>query len=100
MNNKHLLQPLSDLCQSNHRLGLDNAHLCAYTVIVKRLEFVKLLESDGWSFSRQGKFHDIYRKGDKQESVPRHKEINDNLVKAILSRNNIQKRKTRIKELK
>jgi mRNA interferase HicA len=60
-----------------------------------------LLESDGWSFSRHGNNHDIYRKGDKQEAVPRHKEINEILARAILSRNNIQKKeKMRIKELK
>lgn len=62
---------------------------------------VKLLESTGWSFSRHGKQHDIYRKGEKQESIPRHNEINETLAKVILSRNNIQKKeKTKIKELK
>ncbi len=68
---------------------------------MKRLELVKMLESDGWSFSRHGKLHDIYRKGNKQESIPRHQEINEILAKAILSRNSIQKKnKTKNKELK
>ena len=86
------MSPHSDVCQANHKLGLDNAHKYAYNDVVKRRELIKILESDGWYFSRHGKLHDIYRKGDRQEAIPRHTEINENLAKAILSRNNILKK--------
>jgi mRNA interferase HicA len=56
---------------------------------VKRNVLIKKLEADGWYLSRHGKQHDIYRKGEKQESVPRHNEINEMLARAILGRNGL-----------
>jgi len=53
-----------------------------------------LLEENGWSFSRHGKKHDVYRNGSKQETIPRHNEIPEPLVKAILSRNGISQFKS------
>jgi mRNA interferase HicA len=57
---------------------------------VKRNVLIKKLEADGWYLSRHGKQHDIYRKGEKQESVPRHNEINEMLARAILGRNGLK----------
>lgn len=53
---------------------------------MKRKILIKKLESNGWIFVRHGKEHDIYRKGDKQETIPRHTEIAEPLAKAILTR--------------
>lgn len=51
---------------------------------MKRRELIKKLEDAGFIFYRHGANHDIYIKGDKIEEIPRHKEINENLAKAIL----------------
>lgn len=57
---------------------------------MKRRDFIKLLERNGWTFDRHGGNHDVYRKGDKEEPVPRHSEINENLAKAIIRRRNLK----------
>lgn len=53
---------------------------------MKQRELVKKLESDGFSFERHGSNHDIYVRGSEREEVPRHKEISEQLAKAILKR--------------
>ena len=57
---------------------------------MKRRDFIKLLERNGWTFDRHGGNHDVYRTGDKEEPVPRHSEINENLAKAIIRRRNLK----------
>ena len=52
--------------------------------LVKRKELIKLLESAGFVFERHGGKHDIYKRGNEKEYIPRHKEINELLAKAIL----------------
>lgn len=59
---------------------------------MKRKDFIKLLEQNGWYLAREGANHSIYTDGKKVESVPRHNEINENLVKAIVKRNNLNRR--------
>lgn len=57
---------------------------------MKRKDLIKLLEKNGWTFSRNGANHDIYIKGDQFESVPRHKEISERLAKAIIKRRDLK----------
>ena len=51
---------------------------------MKRKELIKLMESAGFVFERHGGKHDIYKRGNEEEYIPRHKEINELLAKAIL----------------
>ena len=51
---------------------------------MKRRDLIKLLEKNGWSFLRDGGRHDIYTNGKNSEPIPRHKEINEILAKAII----------------
>lgn len=53
---------------------------------MKQRELVKKLENAGFIFERHGGNHDIYRRGNEIEQVPRHKEINEKLAKAILKK--------------
>ena len=49
-----------------------------------RSELIKKLEAAGFEFSRHGGNHDVYVRGSDIEQIPRHKEINEMLAKAIL----------------
>ena len=49
---------------------------------MKQRDLVKKLESAGFEFVRHGGNHDIYQRGD--DEVPRHRELNERLAKAIL----------------
>ena len=51
---------------------------------MKQRELIKRLEAVGFVFERHGSNHDIYVRGDDEEQVPRHKDINEVLAKAIL----------------
>jgi mRNA interferase HicA len=51
---------------------------------MKRRELERRLTAAGWSCIRHGGNHDIWAKGDMQEPVPRHAEINEQLAKKIL----------------
>ena len=53
---------------------------------MKQRDLINKLTSIGFSFERHGGNHDIYRRGDEIEKVPRHKEINEKLAKAILKK--------------
>ena len=44
----------------------------------------KKLEAVGFVFERHGGNHDVYRRGNDTEDVPRHREVNDTLARAIL----------------
>ncbi len=57
---------------------------------MKRKDLIKLLEANGWYFSREGSNHTIYTNGNKYEAVPRHNEVNENLAKAIIRRNKLK----------
>lgn len=56
---------------------------------MKRNEFIKKLEAGGFVFDRHGSSHDLYIKGNIKESVPRHRDIDERLAKAILKRNGL-----------
>ena len=52
--------------------------------MVKSAGIFKKLKKIGFRFERHGGNHDIYRRGSEIEKIPRHKEINEQLAKAIL----------------
>ena len=57
---------------------------------MKTKDLIKLLEKNGWKFKRHGADHDVYTKGTARESVPRHKEIKENLAKSIIKRRGLK----------
>lgn len=57
---------------------------------MKTKDLIKLLEQNGWTFKRHGGNHDIYIKDGQRESVPRHKEIDEQLAQAIIRRRGLK----------
>ena len=53
---------------------------------MKQRELVKKLEAAGFIFERHGGNHDVYRRGSEIEEIPRHKELNEKLARAILKK--------------
>lgn len=53
---------------------------------MKQRDLIKKLESAGFMFERHGGSHDVYVRGGDEEQVPRHKEINERLAKAIIKK--------------
>lgn len=53
---------------------------------MKQRDLVNKLLTAGFLFERHGGNHDIYRRGAEIEKMPRHKEINEKLAKAILKK--------------
>ncbi len=51
---------------------------------MKQRDLIKRLEKLGFKFINHGGNHDIYARGTDKEVVPRHKEVNEQLAKAIL----------------
>lgn len=56
---------------------------------MKQTDLIKKLEDAGFVFERHGGSHDIYVKGNVRETIPRHREVNERLAKAILKRNGL-----------
>ena len=56
---------------------------------MKQRDLVKKLEGAGFIFERHGSNHDIYVRGDEKVEVPRHKEIDERLAKAIIKRSRL-----------
>lgn len=57
---------------------------------MKRRDLIKLLEKNGWELYRHGGSHDIYKKGTKRETIPRHPEVKESLAKSIIQRNGLK----------
>ena len=57
---------------------------------MKRAELIKKLERAGFVLARHGGSHDIYRRGNDRECIPRHREINEVLARSILNKWNIK----------
>lgn len=53
---------------------------------MKRRDLVKRLEKAGFKLVRHGSDHDIFKRGFDEEQVPRHREVNEKLARAILRR--------------
>ena len=57
---------------------------------MKRKDLIRLLEENGWHLERNGSNHDIYKKDDQTEAVPRHREVEEILAKAIIRRRGLK----------
>ncbi len=57
---------------------------------MKRKDLIALLEKNGWELKRNGGNHDIYMKGSDRETIPRHREVAENLAKAIIRRRGLK----------
>lgn len=57
---------------------------------MKRKDFIKKLINNGWWLERSSGKHDIYTNGIKSEPIPRQKEINEILAKAIIKRQGLK----------
>ncbi len=53
---------------------------------MKQRDLIKKLENAGFKFERHGTRHEVYRRGTDTEEVPRHREVNERLAKAILKK--------------
>jgi mRNA interferase HicA len=53
---------------------------------MKRRDLEHQLAEYGWRFLRHGGQHDIWTDGEREEAIPRHREINEKLARAILRR--------------
>ncbi len=53
---------------------------------MKQKDLVKKLIKIGFKFKRHGGNHDVYVRGENIEEIPRHKEINEKLAKAIMKK--------------
>ena len=57
---------------------------------MKRKDFIKVLERNGWWVERDKGPHTIYTNGKVSEPIPRHKELKEMLVKAIIKRRGLK----------
>ncbi len=57
---------------------------------MKHKDLIDLLLRNGWQFKRHGGSHDVYAKGAERETIPRHKEIDEQLAKAIIRRRGLK----------
>lgn len=53
---------------------------------MKRFDLIRLLEQNGWWLERTNGGHDIYTNGKDMQPIPRHREVNENLSRAIIKR--------------
>lgn len=57
---------------------------------VKRSDFIRMLEENGWRLERDKGPHTIYTNGHASEPIPRHKELKETLEKAIIKRRGLR----------
>ena len=57
---------------------------------MKRTDFIKMLERNGWWLERDKGPHSVYTNGKASEAVPRHKEIDEILAKKIIKRRSLK----------
>lgn len=57
---------------------------------MKKRDLEKKLKKAGWMFLRSGADHDVWTNGEDIEAVPRHREINERLAKAIIKKHNLE----------
>ncbi len=60
---------------------------------MKRTDLIRHIEKNGCEFLREGSKHTVYinRKEKKVSTIPRHKEVNDNLCKKICNDLGVEK---------
>ena len=57
---------------------------------MKTKDLIDLFLRNGWKLKRHGSNHDIYVKGNQRESVPRHRETDELLARAIITRRGLK----------
>jgi len=57
---------------------------------LKQRDLLNLFYRNGWQFQREGGNHIVIAKGKKVEAVPRHKEVSENLAKALIKRHGLK----------
>lgn len=53
---------------------------------MKRADLERLFKKNGWHFERNGGNHDVWTNGKETEAIPRHREINEMLAKALIKK--------------
>ena len=53
---------------------------------MKKRDLENHLRKLGWRFLRHGGKHDVWTDGEREEAIPRHREINERLAQVILRR--------------
>ena len=53
---------------------------------MKKKDLEKLLRKNGWKMERQGGNHEVWSNGISTEPILRHREINEQLAKAIIKK--------------
>ena len=51
---------------------------------MKQRDLIKKFTDAGFRFDRHGGSHEIYKRGDDEEQIPRHKEVNEKLARALI----------------
>ena len=57
---------------------------------MKRIDFIRMLERNGWWLERDKGPHSVYTNGEVSEPIPRHRELSEMLVKAIIKRRGLK----------
>jgi predicted RNA binding protein YcfA (HicA-like mRNA interferase family) len=57
---------------------------------MKRRDWIKKLEANGWWLKRNGGDHDVYTNGVDCEAVSRQREIDEDLIKKIIRRRGLK----------
>ena len=66
-------------------IRLTSIHICV-PLPGEKERFEKALIKLDWYFLRHGNKHNVRTDGERQEAIPRHREINEILAKAIMRR--------------
>lgn len=57
---------------------------------MKRRDLEKLFSKKGWELKRNGGNHDVWTNGKETEQIPRHKEVNERLAKALIKKHGLK----------
>jgi predicted RNA binding protein YcfA (HicA-like mRNA interferase family) len=57
---------------------------------MKRKDLIKKLIDNGWWLLRNGANHDLYTNGKNSEPIPRHRELDEKLARAIIKRQGLK----------
>lgn len=53
---------------------------------MKQRELIKKFIAAGFEFERHGTKHDVYKRGNDEEEIPRHREINEKLARNLIKK--------------
>ena len=56
----------------------------------KRADLIKLLKKNGLYLKRYAGAHEIYTNGQENETIPRHRELKENLARGIIKRRGLK----------